>query len=233
MNAVEKLTADLRYGNLPERRTALAALAAQGPAAVPALPDLIAALRDSDAEVRERTAAVVLAIGPAAVPVLLAALLPEDVAARRAVVRLLGLMGPDARAAAPVLTAAQQDPQLGGDATWALGQIQGQPLLNVRQRLAQAAPALGVVALAFVVVLVAWLSGADAASAGISLSGRMAAACTVLGAGVGCLLGGSHGGRPGAVAGILVLGAAGGVLGLLAGSLAESILGPLSTALRR
>jgi HEAT repeat protein len=233
MDAVEQLTADLRYGNLPERRAALAALAERGPAALPAVADLIPALRDADDEVRERAAGVLTAIGTEAVPALLAALLPDDAVMRCAVVRVLGRMGPVALDAVPVLTAALRDPRLKEDAAWALGEIQGRPLLDLRQRLRQVAPALAVVVGAYVMVMLCvWLFGSKAAAPpAVQLRGQVAAAVAVLGAGLGALLG-SAWGRQGAVAGFLACGMTGYLFGLLVGTFVESILGPLSSALR-
>jgi HEAT repeat protein len=91
----------------PGRRwSALNALANLGPAAAPAVPQVIDLLRDPDPNVRDQACLALGHVGPdakAAVPHLQKLL--DDPDLRASAIRTLGQIGPDARAAVPQLVA--------------------------------------------------------------------------------------------------------------------------------
>lgn len=92
------------------RQTATDSLARIGPAAIPALID---ALKDPNAEVRDRAAQALARMGPPArqaVPQLIAALQDPDWKVRRSAARALGQIGPDAEKAVPALIEIIRDP---------------------------------------------------------------------------------------------------------------------------
>jgi hypothetical protein len=74
-----------------------------GPAAAPAVPGLIAALRDEDWWVRQEAKKALAAIGPAAVPALASALGEDDPRTRMAAAEYLGNIGKPAHHALPFL----------------------------------------------------------------------------------------------------------------------------------
>jgi hypothetical protein len=85
------------------RETAIDALARIGPAAI---PSLIVALEDPNADVRDRAAQSLARMGPPAkeaVPMLIAALEDPDWSVRRSAARALGQIGPEAAPAVPAL----------------------------------------------------------------------------------------------------------------------------------
>jgi HEAT repeat protein len=88
------------------RLAALASLAQLGPAAKPALPVLVEALKDSDAELRQAASLALAKLGPAARPALAAlaeALKDSDRSIRQNAVISLGKIGPEAKDTAPAL----------------------------------------------------------------------------------------------------------------------------------
>src|SRR5262249_37839669 len=87
-------------------------LSLHGPAASPAVPDLIAALKRPDALVRQNSALALGAIGPSAssaVPALTDALGDPDWAVRRQAALALGEIGPAAKTALPALAKLDTD----------------------------------------------------------------------------------------------------------------------------
>jgi HEAT repeat protein len=105
-DAVAALRAAL--ADQPARNDALEILAAIGPAALPALDDLVAGLADSDPVSRSDAAFAIAAIGPeakGAVPALEKILADESAEApvRYSVAYALGKIGPEATAAEPLL----------------------------------------------------------------------------------------------------------------------------------
>jgi HEAT repeat protein len=92
------------------RQTATDSLARIG---LPALPELIVALKDPHADVRDRAAQALARIGPPAsqaVPALVDALRDPDWRVRRSAARALGQIGPAAEAAVPALIDVIRDP---------------------------------------------------------------------------------------------------------------------------
>lgn len=93
-----------------EREVSIDALRRIGPAALPALVDL---LHGPDADVRQLAARAIALMGPAAkaaVPDLLAGLSDLDPAVRKNVIRALGQVGPGAETAIPALVDEIQKP---------------------------------------------------------------------------------------------------------------------------
>lgn len=93
------------------RQTATDSLARIG---LPALPALIAALKDPQADVRDRAAQALARMGPPAqeaVPALVAALNDTDWRVRRSAARALGQIGPGAEAAVPALIEVIRNPE--------------------------------------------------------------------------------------------------------------------------
>lgn len=92
------------------RETAIDALARIGPAAI---PSLIVALEDPNADVRDRAAQSLARMGPPAkeaVPMLIAALEDPDWSVRRSAARALGQIGPEAAPAVPALMRLMRSP---------------------------------------------------------------------------------------------------------------------------
>jgi hypothetical protein len=114
------------------RGVAALALRDMGPAARPALPALARALRDEDTGVRMTAADAIGRQRHAALAVLneliAAARSPgENVHVQRSVAIALGLIGPDAAAALPVLAELEKIPRVGPTATTAIRQIKTKP----------------------------------------------------------------------------------------------------------
>jgi HEAT repeat protein len=133
--AVEALTLALKDRDLFVRRFAAQSLGEIGPNAKAAAPALVATLDDPKREVAEAAAAALGRLGSAAVEPLIKVVKEgnQDIAVRRKAVEALGNIGPDAKAALPVLTEALQltpkkkgkdkPPDLRTEAATALGAI--------------------------------------------------------------------------------------------------------------
>lgn len=105
-----QLTAQLRGGGLYNRLKAAEALEQMGPAAVPALINL---LRNDDHLVRIEATHILRKIGPAAVPALTDSIRDRDSRVRFHALVTLARMGPEAKAAIPTIAEALRDPSWG------------------------------------------------------------------------------------------------------------------------
>ncbi len=125
--AVDLMRAGLTDDSTDARENAAEALAALGPSAAPAVPDLVKALKDENEYVRWEVAGALGSIGDkasTAVPPLLAALAAEDPDneyARREFIEALGDIGADAENVVPVLIAQLEDSEVAWTAIDALG----------------------------------------------------------------------------------------------------------------
>jgi HEAT repeat protein/outer membrane protein assembly factor BamB len=103
------------------------ALAAIGPAAALAIPELIQALKDPDPGVRRAAAKAIGSIGPpAAIPAtdqLITSFVHGVPNVRIAAATALGAIGPAASNALPALRAARQDPAVRAEVEWAVSKI--------------------------------------------------------------------------------------------------------------
>lgn len=122
---IAALVAALEDDDPVVRRAVTAAIGAMGPAADRAVPALIGRLGDADDEVADRARVALARIGAAAVKPLAAAVSDPSARVRMGAVRALGGIGPDARAAGPVLARIlrRQDDPRRAVAAWALGQL--------------------------------------------------------------------------------------------------------------
>jgi len=111
------------------RHCAMQVLAALGPKAAPALPDILAALRAGDPQFCDEAAMAIAALGPAAAPAVddLRKLLGDEQAgaARYSAAFALGSIGPGAKAAEPMLRelATSADEIMATVAVWAVLKI--------------------------------------------------------------------------------------------------------------
>ncbi|HEX8200535.1 MAG TPA: alpha-L-fucosidase, partial [Isosphaeraceae bacterium] len=99
----------LHQGDVRQRREVARALADLSRPAPEAVPALLLALHDADAEVRWRAELALGRTGPAAVPGLIRALDDPDPALRRGAAFVLGPLGPRAGAAVPALIRSARD----------------------------------------------------------------------------------------------------------------------------
>jgi hypothetical protein len=127
--ALGSLLADL---DLDVRLAAVIALERYGPAAQPALPELIRAMRATDAELRVAAMRAVVAVGgtqtQAAISVLTEALADSDSRVRLMAAQVLGRFGPGARSAVDALKQALQDSDL------EVQKAAGEALLNIKRQ---------------------------------------------------------------------------------------------------
>lgn len=107
------------------RKVAAAALAAIGPKAEAAAPELVGALRDEDLRVQAQAANALVQIGAPAVPSLVAILEEPRSASRVSALYVLGQIGPGASGAVQILgrTLKERDPLIVRLAAVALGHI--------------------------------------------------------------------------------------------------------------
>lgn len=108
--ALERLMEATGHPDPRVRRGALYALRLLGPGAVPAISQIVAALRDADNRVRFAAADALVRIGPAAQPALLAELRTGPPQSRADAVEVLSQIGPRPDAAPSLLAAALDDP---------------------------------------------------------------------------------------------------------------------------
>ena len=117
----------LLNADLLVRRQAADALGKMGDAAAQAIPPLVQALEDQDADLRISAAAALARTGPAdeALPQLIAALADHHAEVRGSAAEALGMMGPAAAEAVPQLTRGLKDPDsdVRKSAAEALGKI--------------------------------------------------------------------------------------------------------------
>ncbi len=119
------LTANLRSPDADDRIRAIEVLGEIGMKAKEAVPVLITALKDQDADVRGSAAYALGEIGKEAVPTLIAALEDQEVFARSSAAYALGKIGKEAKEAVPALIKAleDQDANVRSSAVRALGEI--------------------------------------------------------------------------------------------------------------
>src|SRR5262249_28064314 len=106
---VEKLLAQLQAKDPGQRQVAAPELNKLGPEAGAAVPPLLEALKDNNAEVRQTATNVLGKIGKTAVPGLMKALQDENRLVRRQASIALAKVGPDARPAVPALSTTLTD----------------------------------------------------------------------------------------------------------------------------
>lgn len=228
--SVTELVQTLRYGDPADRRAALAELSQIAPGASEAIPDLIAILHDVDLSIRGAATDALARIGADAVPLLVEAMLEEDVDFRKAVIGTLGRIGPVAKAAVPVLKAAQSNPQLAADAEAALAQINPPLWARLRPHLVGTLPSAMLITGALIVgagaiTTLVWL--AEQMHPGNPLALTIGTAIGLLGGFLGGVIGGTTHGRPGALLGLVLLGIAGYFIGVFIGGWVGWLLGPL------
>ncbi len=117
----------LRDGNQTERAAALRDLPALGARAEPAIPVLLKLLRHRNLALRRQTGETLARLGRPGVRALLNGLSDDDADFRKAIVVVLGWIGPDAAEAVPALEALAEDDWLGPSAVEALLRILGDP----------------------------------------------------------------------------------------------------------
>jgi HEAT repeat protein len=228
------LLAAFRTGAPTQRHDAARELTALGAAAEPAVPDLLTALRDEDLALRPLAAEALAAVGEPAVRPIVEALLEPDPDYRRALLLVLGRLGPAAAVARPVIEAACQDPLLRSLAE----RVRRQVCPTTRERLEEwlgpwgrRGLVLAAVVVAAVVLAAVVGQGDRLAVVGDPEAMKTAWALALTAAAVGALVGGSRWGVPGAVLGGLACGAAGGYVGYLIAELLNDVVRPLVKAL--
>lgn len=196
------------------------------------VPPLVQTLRDADVAVRLAAGNALVQLGKPAVPFLVAALKEDDADWRTAIIVVLGRIGARAREAVPALQGFEDDEAQGSAAAEALTRIQSGPGWQVTPERMERwllwfhiALTLGILGLE----LVFDLSSRFAPAREISL--RSAAAWGILGAGLGALIGGLSRGRRAAVLAALLLGYGGAVTGALVGSLLGTVFQTVAAAL--
>jgi HEAT repeat protein len=110
--SVEELRVMMADSNPEAQARGAFGLSRHGPAASPAVPDLVAALKRPDALVRQNSALALGAIGPpaaSAVPALTESLGDPEWAVRRQAALALGEIGPAAKSALPALARLETD----------------------------------------------------------------------------------------------------------------------------
>jgi hypothetical protein len=227
---ITDLIQTLRYGDIADRRAALAELAHVAPEASEAIPDVIAILHDIDPSLRSAADDVLAGMGSAAVAPLVAAMLEEHTEFRKAVIGTLGRIGPKAASAIPVLTAARIDPQLVDAVDAALAQIKPSIWARLRPHLVRTLPPAVWTTAALIVSVgaitaLAWLT--ERMQPGNPTAVTVGTAIGLIGGSVGALIGGVTRGRIGAIAGLVLLGIAGYFIGVFIGGWVGSLLGPL------
>jgi HEAT repeat protein len=231
-DAITPLRQALQKRDPAIRRAALRALAALGPAAAPAIPELVERLRDPDIALRTEAAGVFSRIGRVAVAPLVEALQTPDLDLRRAILVTLTGLGPEAADAAPAVEALLEDDGLGPWAADALRSIrrprQGGLALAPPRVLFGAATALLLLAAG----LAAWLWVGAALRLTAPQSAVTAGLATAfLGASLGLVVGLRTGGGRRMMLLVTLLGLGGGLAGLLLGSLFAALIDPVVRAL--
>jgi HEAT repeat protein len=231
-DAITPLRQALRKRDPAVRRAALRALAALGPAAAPAIPELLERLRDADIALRTEAAGVFSRIGRAAVGPLVEALQTPDQDLRRAILVTLTELGPEAVGASPAVEPLLEDDGLGPWAVEALRSIR-----RPRQAgLAVVPPRVLLGAAAALLLLAAGLAAWLWVGAALRLTAPQSAvtaglAAAFLGAGLGLVVGLRTGDGRRVMLLVTLLGLGGGMAGLLLGSLFAALVDPVVRAL--
>lgn len=196
------------------------------------VPPLVQTLRDRDVAVRLAAGQALVQLGKPAVPFLLAALKEDDADWQTAIIVILGRIGAAAREAVPALEGLRDDETIGPPAADALARIQRRWAWHFTPESLERGLlwfhlflSLGLLTLEIVFDV----SGRFGLAQEISL--KAAAAWGLLGAGLGGLVGGLCRGRRTALASALVLGYGGAVTGALLGGLLGSVFQTVAAAL--
>jgi hypothetical protein len=216
----------LHTGRSKARRGAARVLGQVRPVAEPIVTALVTALADRDAFVRLAAAQALQGIGAEAVPALIRAWGGADADYRNALAATVGMLGPCAKQAIPLLTKALEDGALRQSAADALARIRGGRLIAWDRALERTGPwvfaAVAVLALGNEVL--SWI-GVFSRAEGLAL--RIAVAWAVVGAGLGAMVGVSLRLRRGVRLGIKALGIGGAYAGLVVGGLVGPVVEPL------
>src|SRR5438105_5051063 len=113
----------MKEGTRKERAAALRDLGPLGSRAEPAIPALVELLRDRDLSLREHAAEVLARIGRPSVRPLVEALATDDPDVRKAVLVVLGWLGPEAAEAVAAVEGLLEDAWLGPSAAETLLRI--------------------------------------------------------------------------------------------------------------
>lgn len=242
---VSQFLASERVSGMEALHEARGMLAQEEPDAAGAVPLLIHALGSRNLLVRSAAAEILTLLGKVAVPGMIARWPDADAERRRALLVILGRMGPAARGAVPLLRLARADAYLGPAAAQALQQVQPinlaalAPLLRSPEtwrRLPDIIlallthPGMALLSLACTAFSVAtwWQTLADPQR---EIAPTVSASFALVGACVGATTGGKIWGCAGAQAGAKHCGAAGAAAGFFVGGLIGTLVEPLARVL--